>query len=269
MDSRQPTRRLVRLAVAAAVVLLVLGATKYTVDLARERTVAVAAREEADRRRVQAESLIGFMLGDLRARLQQVGRLELLEEVGREATAYFNAVPPESLSGDELFRRSQSMHQIGQIRQAEGDLKAASDAYRDSVGFAQQAVARDPANGGWQLGLATARFYAGDALRVQGDLRGTMREYQVYRISPSASWTASPGTNAGFSSLSYGLAAVAFVSEADGDIESARRDQSRHSASRRIWHVAIRPTSNDGRQWPADTHGWASCSTSWARLTLP
>jgi hypothetical protein len=93
-------------------VLLVLGATKYTVDLAGERTVAVAAREEADRRRGQAESLIGFMLGDLRARLQQAGRVELLEEVGREATAYFNAVPPESLSGDELFRRSQSMHQI-------------------------------------------------------------------------------------------------------------------------------------------------------------
>ena len=57
-----------------------------------------------------------------------------------QATAYFNAVPPESLSGDELFRRSQSMHQIGQIRQAEGNLKAASDAYRDSIAFAEQAV---------------------------------------------------------------------------------------------------------------------------------
>jgi eukaryotic-like serine/threonine-protein kinase len=80
--------------------------------------VAVAAREEADSRRQQAETLIGFMLGNLRGKLQQAGRLELLEDVGREATAYFKAVPPGSMSAEELFRRSQALYQIGQIRQA-------------------------------------------------------------------------------------------------------------------------------------------------------
>jgi eukaryotic-like serine/threonine-protein kinase len=220
-------RRLIRLATAAAVVLLVLGVTKYTLDLARERTAAVAAREEADRRRGQAESLIGFMLGDLRARLQEAGRLELLEEVGREATAYFNAVPPESLSGDELFRRSQSMHQIGQIRQAEGNLKAASDAYRDSIAFAQQAVERDPANGEWQLGLATARFYAGEALRVQGDLKGAMQEYQAYRDIAQRLVDREPENERWLLELSYGLGGVAFVHEADGDFESARQELER------------------------------------------
>jgi tetratricopeptide (TPR) repeat protein len=220
----KPRRRLVRLAVAASVVFLVLGATKYTVDLARERTAAVAAREEADRRREQAESLIGFMLGDLRTRLQEAGRLELLEEVGRQAMAYFNAVPPEALSGDELFRRSQSMHQIGQIRQAEGNLKAASDAYRDSVAFAQQAVARDPQNGEWLLGLATARFYAGDALRVQGDLNGAMREYEAYRDIAQRLVDREPENERWLLELSYGLGGVAFVHEAQGDLESARRE---------------------------------------------
>ena len=62
----KPKRRRLRLAVAVAIALAVSGVAKYTVDLARERTAAVAAREEADRRREQAESLIGFMLGDLR-----------------------------------------------------------------------------------------------------------------------------------------------------------------------------------------------------------
>jgi len=223
----KPKRRLIRLAVAAALVLLVLGVTKYTVDLARERTAAVAAREEADRRRGQAESLIGFMLGDLRARLQEAGRLELLEEVGRQATAYFNAVPPGSLSGDELFRRSQSMHQIGQIRQAEGNLNAASDAYRDSIAFAQQAVERDPANGEWQLGLATARFYAGEAFRVQGDLKGAMREYQAYRDIAQNLVDREPQNERWLLELSYGLGGVAFVHEAEGDFESARQELER------------------------------------------
>jgi serine/threonine-protein kinase len=137
------------------VLLIVLAVTKYTIDLSRERTTAVAARQDADRRRQQAESLIGFMLGDLRPRLQEVGRLELLDALGREATAYFNAISPESLTGEELYRRSQSMHQIGQIRQAEGTLPEATRAYADSIRFAEQAVARDPRNSEWQLGLAT------------------------------------------------------------------------------------------------------------------
>ena len=220
----KPKRRRLRLAVAAAIVLVVSGAAKYTVDLARERTAAVAAREEADRRREQAESLIGFMLGDLRAKLQEVGRLDVLDAVGNEATKYFNAVPSESLSGDELFRRSQSMHQIGQIRQAEGNLKAASDAYGDSIAFAEQAVARDPANGEWQIGLANARFYAGEALRVQGDLTGAMRQYQAYRDIAQRLVDREPQNERWLLELSYGMGGVAFVHEAQGDFQSARRE---------------------------------------------
>jgi tetratricopeptide (TPR) repeat protein len=220
----KPRRRRLRLAVVAAVALLVSGAAKYTVDLERERTVAVAAREEADRRREQAESLIGFMLGDLRARLQEVGRLDVLDAVGNEATKYFNAVPLQSLSGDELFRRSQSIYQIGQIRQAEGNLKAASEAYRDSIAFAQQAVALDPTNGEWQIGLGNARFYAGEALRVAGDLTGAMREYQAYRDIAQRLVEREPQNERWLLELSYGLAAVAFIHEADGDFESARRE---------------------------------------------
>ncbi len=220
----KPRRRRLRLAVAAAIALLVSGAAKYTVDLERERTVAVAAREEADRRREQAESLIGFMLGDLRARLQEVGRLDVLDAVGNEATKYFNAVPPESLSGDELFRRSQSIYQIGQIRQAEGNLNAASDAYRDSIAFAEQAVARDPTNGEWQIGLANARFYAGEALRVQGDLTGAMRQYQAYRDIAQRLVDREPQNERWLLELSYGMGGVAFVHEAQGDFQSARRE---------------------------------------------
>jgi serine/threonine-protein kinase len=254
----KPKRRLVRLAVAAAVVLLVLGVTKYTVDLARERTAAVAAREEADRRRGQAESLIGFMLGDLRARLQQAGRLELLEEVGRQATAYFNAVPPEELSGDELFRRSQSMHQIGQIRQAEGALKAAVDAYHDAIDFAQQAVARDPTNGEWQLGLATARFYAGEALRVQGDLPGAMREYEAYRNIAQRLVDREPQNERWLLELSYGLGGVAMIHELEGDLESARQEL--ESAQRIKEELA--------RRNPADVERREAVATGHYRLGL-
>src|SRR6266568_663183 len=112
----KPKRRL-RAAVAVAVVLAIVAAVvKYTVDLRRERTAAVLAREDADRRRGQAEDLIGFMVGDLRTKLAKAGRLELLEDVGGKAMTYFASVPPGSLSGEELSRHVQTIYQIGQVR---------------------------------------------------------------------------------------------------------------------------------------------------------
>ena len=46
----------------------------------------------------QAEDLIDFMLGDLRAKLDPVGRLDVLDDVGRQALAYFASVPQDEPS---------------------------------------------------------------------------------------------------------------------------------------------------------------------------
>ena len=218
----KPKRRLRSLAAVAAVAGVVLGGAKYTVDLARERTAALAARENADRRRQQAETLIGFMLGNLRIKLQQTGRLELLEDVGREAMAYFNAVPASDMSGEELFRRSQASYQIGQIRQAEGKLAEATVAYRESLAIAEQVAARDPASGEWQLGLGTAHFYLGEALRAQGDQTNAMREYAAYRDVAQGLADREPANERWALELSYGHGAVAAIQEAQGDLEGAR-----------------------------------------------
>ena len=219
----KPKRRLRRLVAAGVVAAAALGAIKYTFDLARERSVAVAAREDADRRRQQAETLIGFMLGNLRGKLQQAGRLELLEDVGREATSYFKSTPPGSMTGEELFRRSQALYQIGQIRQAEGKLKDAADAYRESLAVAQQVAARDPSNAEWQFGLATAHFYVGEILRVQGDSSGAMREYTAYRDIAQQLFARDPANERWALEVSYGNGAVAAIQELQGDLKGARQ----------------------------------------------
>jgi tRNA A-37 threonylcarbamoyl transferase component Bud32/tetratricopeptide (TPR) repeat protein len=218
----RPKRRLRRLLVAAAAGLLALAATKYTIDLARERSAAIAARDDANRRRQQAENLIGFMLGDLRGKLQQAGRLELLEAVGREATAYFKAVPPGSITSEELFRRSQTLYQIGQIRQAEGKLKEATDVYRESLSVAETVAARDLSRLDWQLGVATAHFYLGDVLRIQSDLAGAMREFTAYRDIARRLVEREPANERWALELSYGNSGVAAVQELQGDLEGAR-----------------------------------------------
>jgi tetratricopeptide (TPR) repeat protein/tRNA A-37 threonylcarbamoyl transferase component Bud32 len=241
-----PRRRVRNLIVAAVAAVAILGAVKYTIDLARERTIAVQARDEADRRREQAEDLIGFMLGDLRGRLQQVGRLDLLDAVGSKAMDYFAAVPAQSLSADELHRRSQALYQLGQIRQARGDLPAALNAYRESRQLAADVAARDPGNSEWQINLATAHFYVGDALRRQADYPAAMDEFAAYRDIAQRLVDRESDNERWRLELVYARSSIAAVQEATGDLEGARREL--ETAQRLRQELAERAPDNRERQ---------------------
>jgi tetratricopeptide (TPR) repeat protein len=178
---RDRRRRIVRrLLVAGVLLTAVLGAAKYTIDLARERTRAVAAREEADRRRTQAEDLIGFMLGDLRKRLEPVGRLEILDDVGQKAMAYFAAVPESALSDEELLRRSAALYQIGDVRIAQGNLEAATPPLQESLALARILVERKPNDGDRLFGLAQSHFWVGFVHWRRHNLDAAESEFKTY-----------------------------------------------------------------------------------------
>jgi tetratricopeptide (TPR) repeat protein len=209
-----------RLAIAAVAIVMVGGAAKYTVDLARQRT-------EADQRRQQAESLIGFMVGDLRTRLTAVGRLDLLDEVGRKALDYFEAVPGSTLTGEELYRRSQTLQQLGQVRQARADMKAAQAAYEESLVLAQQVVNSDPSVAAWQVGLGASHFYVGDMKRRNGDLDGALEHFRKYQDIGRLLVERDPKNVEYKLELSYGHSNIAAILSAQRKFDDARRELER------------------------------------------
>jgi len=129
---------------------------------------AERAHREADQRREQAESLIGFMLGDLRQKLEAVNRLDVLDAVGDRSLAYFAKVPESQLTDSELSHRVDAIVQIGEVRYIQGNLEAASEAFRRARALAGSLVARNPANKSWQKGFLTADAWIGQVLLDQG-----------------------------------------------------------------------------------------------------
>jgi eukaryotic-like serine/threonine-protein kinase len=175
-----PKRRLRRLAAAALVAVALLGAAKYTLDLRRERAVAVAAQAEAERRRAQAEDLVQFMLGDLRGRLEPVGRLDALDGVADKALDYFASIPEDELTDADLFRRSRALTQIGEVRIAQGDLAAAARSLAEAHALATPLVARRPDHGEWLMGLGAIEFWRGNVHWLQGDLAAAEERFRAY-----------------------------------------------------------------------------------------
>src|SRR6476469_6872765 len=138
---RETLRRQRRLAWLAAASL---GGMAVTSTLA---VAAFQSRNEAREQRRQAEGLVGFMLGDLKEKLEPIGRLDALDAVGRRALAYYHAQDKSQLSDEALAQRSRALTLMGEIAQTRGDTSGALKRYQEALASSGEALRRDPDNG--------------------------------------------------------------------------------------------------------------------------
>ena len=217
----KPRRRIRNLAAAALVIAALGGAAKYTIDLARERTIAVAARDDAERRRAQAEDLIGFMLGDLREKLEPVGRLDVLDGVGAKAMDYFAAVPASALSDAELLSRSTALYQIGEVRIAQGNLPAAAAPLQESLALAEALVARNPDDGERLFGLAQSHYWVGFVHWRRHELDAAEKQFQAYLDVARRLAVLGPNRADWQREVAYASSNIGSVMQARGDLDEA------------------------------------------------
>ena len=135
---RDAQRRARRFALVAAASLAGMAAMSVLA------AIAVRARNEAQVQRAQAEDLIEFMLGDLRKKLDAVGRLDTLDGVGAKAVGYYAKQDADRLDANSLGRRSRAFHLIGEMREQRGQLEAALNAFKRGAETTAQLLQRAP-----------------------------------------------------------------------------------------------------------------------------
>lgn len=146
----------------ASLVLLLIVAVRYTRDLQAERNAAIAARQDA-------EELLDFMLQDLYAGLNRVGRLDLLEQVAGKSLDYFRS-RPRGTSDREIEARALALSNAGQVLEAQGDIDRAMEAYEENRRFFEELLEVDP-RPRWRLRLGRALEALANAAEGRGDLR--------------------------------------------------------------------------------------------------
>lgn len=127
------------------------------------RDAAEEQRQIATAARSQAESLMNEILFDLRDKAKRIGRLDLLDQVSRNAEAYFAQVPAENESPTQARQRA-AMHQNrGAVLAAQGQADEALSHYQKSVGIVQRLADEEPASSQRSADVATAILQLGDA----------------------------------------------------------------------------------------------------------
>src|SRR4051812_9953780 len=172
---RETTRRQRRLALLAAASL---GGMAVTSTLA---IFAIQSRNEAREQRREAEGLVAFMLGDLKDKLEPIGRLDALDGVGSRVLAYYSKQDTSQLTDAALSQRSKALSLMAQVANARGDAQGALKLYREALTATAEAMRRNPSDPQPIFDHAQNVFYAGQFAQKGGDLQtaeSSMREYK-------------------------------------------------------------------------------------------
>ena len=173
-EAQRRGRRLRYLAAVSVAGMTVTSGLAVTAVVARDE--AREQRNEAQHQRAEADGLVEFMLTDLRKKLEPVGRLDVMDTVGRRALTYYAAQDPAKLDPDALGRRSRALQLVAEVRNLRGDSEGAFAAFRQAAATTGELLARDPDNGQRIFDHAQSVFWVGYIAWQRGDLK-TGREF--------------------------------------------------------------------------------------------
>lgn len=141
---------------------------------------AVVAQRAAERSRQQGEDLIGFMLGDLRDKLEPLGKLDILDAVGDKAMAYFSALADRNLTDVALVARAKALRQIGDIRIQQGRAAEARTPLASALALNQQLSNRYPNDPELIFETGQSEFSAGYAAWRTSEFDLALTHFQGY-----------------------------------------------------------------------------------------
>ncbi|HET7709699.1 MAG TPA: toll/interleukin-1 receptor domain-containing protein [Sphingomicrobium sp.] len=171
-ESIRRQRRLALLAAASIAGMAVTSALAVT---------AIDARDAARDQRREAEGLVGFMLGDLRAKLEPIGRLDALDGVGSRVYAYYKQQDTSELSDAALLQRSRALSLMAEVANLRGDLDGASRLYREATAGTAEAIRRDPRDTARLFDHAQNVFWVGEIALQRGDPKSAEAAFRSYR----------------------------------------------------------------------------------------
>jgi tetratricopeptide (TPR) repeat protein len=170
-DAQRRARRMAAIAAASAAGMAVMAVLTV---------MAVQSRNEAQSQRAQAEDLIEFMLGDLRKKLDPVGRLDVLDSVGEKALGYYAKQEADRLDANALGHRSRAMHLIGEMREQRGQLGDALAAFQSAADTTAQLLTRSPGDGQRIFDHAQSVYWVGYIAWRRGEAQAAEEAFLKY-----------------------------------------------------------------------------------------
>ena len=166
-QQRRRLRRLQTIAAGFAVLAIAVGAAG--IYARRQQQIADVRRQHAVELRASADALINNTLYDLRTKLTPLGKLDLMEEVSKEAEAYFSAIPAELRDDSTQRQRGTVLNWRGNFFLSLGKTSEAINKFEESLEITRALRAANPDRVEYARDLSVTLSHLGLIARQQGD----------------------------------------------------------------------------------------------------
>lgn len=141
---------------------------------------AIQARDAARDQRREAEGLVAFMLGDLKDKLEPIGKLDALDGVGAKVLEYYRKQDATELPDSALLQRSQALSLSAQVAYQRGNFDSARKLYQEALDGTGEAVKRAPGDPQRLYDHVQNIFWLGELARRRGDIETAERSFRDY-----------------------------------------------------------------------------------------
>ena len=141
---------------------------------------AIDARDAAEVSRTEAEKMVEFMLTDLKQDLEPVGKLNILDDVGKRVTDYYNAIPFSDMDDDRLARQARARHLLGQVALDQRKMEKAKTEIEAAYEATQEILRRNPDDTAVIFAHAQSAYWVGEMAYISKNYKRTLLFWQEY-----------------------------------------------------------------------------------------
>lgn len=177
-DTQRSLRLMTALTSFAFMLALVLGWLSWSAY--RASVAADLARGQAEARREESEQLIEFMLGDMRERLEPVGRLDVMDTIAARALSYYEKKQDDLVDPESLSRRSRALQLLGEVNIQRGELEQARLAFETATETTRQLLAQYPQDPDRIFDHSQSVFWVGYIAEQLGQDADALHQFEEY-----------------------------------------------------------------------------------------
>ena len=174
------------------------GALTAALAMALLLVVALRAQSEAERQRQEAEGLVEYMLTDLRDKLKEVGRLDVMTAVNQRAMKYYGGDKPKG-----LMLKARTLHAMGEDDIARGDKSAATAKFAEAHQTTAALLTQKPSDTERIFAHAQSEYWVGNLAWEKLDLTTAKLKFKAYLALANQLVAADPSNAKWIKELGY------------------------------------------------------------------
>tara|TARA_R110002126_G_scaffold1441_3_gene8291 strand:+ start:3051 stop:6302 length:3252 start_codon:yes stop_codon:yes gene_type:complete len=165
-----------------------------TVTAATMSVRSFNAEQQAQQKRLAAENLLGFMVGEFADKLRSIGRMDLLDGISNKALEYFTEYSADDsrLSIAARLQHGQTLEAMGEVAYSRGKTDEATAALQAARVQLEAVLAQQPNNLELLKTLGANAFWLGQIQYDASNWQGTQPEFEryyqyserMYRLAP-------------------------------------------------------------------------------------